>query len=389
MDSAHADVILLGGGLVGCLTALRLSDAGAQVILVERAGLLAGASRHNAGGIYAQLQPQFSSFSPEAQAGLRALAPLLARVRSGWEETVRRVGGQEHVRLTGGILVATDAAGEASLRSKNATEQAWGIPTTWWDARTLRQQIPALAPDVRGGSYCAEEGFALTHGFAEAVIRAVRESPVRVYTDAGEARAARDGRGWIVRSAAGPALHASALALTLGAHTDRVLEPLGLGLGISRLPLQVARCTAPLGMVPFFLRQAGARLSLKQYADGALIVGGGIAARQARTPFDTAVVPANFEPVLQRVARLFPGQPVSITGSASAFAAWTADGLPALGTLAEGLFVALGANGYTLAPVYAAVLTALAQGQPSPVEVDALAPARLRSGGHLYRPPDG
>ena len=24
-----------------------------------------------------------------------------------------------------------------------------------------------------------------------------------------------------------------------------------------------------------------------------------------------------------------------------------------------------------------------------PVEVDALAPARLRSGGHLYRPPDG
>ena len=72
-----------------------------------------------------------------------------------------------------------------------------------------------------------------------------------------------------------------------------------------------------------------------------------------------------------------------------AFAAWTADGLPALGALDSDVFIALGANGYTLAPVYAEVLSSLVQGHPSPIPLDDLDPARLRGEGLLYRPPDG
>ena len=59
--------------------------------------------------------------------------------------------------------------GRVQTAAKNDTELAWGISTTWWDAAELRSNIPALAADVRGGSYCAEEGFVLTHGFADAV----------------------------------------------------------------------------------------------------------------------------------------------------------------------------------------------------------------------------
>ncbi len=48
----EADVVVLGGGVVGVCTALYLTERGASVTLIERAGLAAGASYGNAGWIF-------------------------------------------------------------------------------------------------------------------------------------------------------------------------------------------------------------------------------------------------------------------------------------------------------------------------------------------------
>ncbi|MEE9198944.1 MAG: FAD-dependent oxidoreductase, partial [Dehalococcoidia bacterium] len=45
-----ADVVIVGGGIVGCSAAYFLSEAGAKVLIVERDGLGSGASGHGAGG---------------------------------------------------------------------------------------------------------------------------------------------------------------------------------------------------------------------------------------------------------------------------------------------------------------------------------------------------
>src|SRR2546422_4867988 len=51
------DVIVVGGGIIGCATAFELAQGGARVTLVERGELVAGASGRNHGLLLAPLDP--------------------------------------------------------------------------------------------------------------------------------------------------------------------------------------------------------------------------------------------------------------------------------------------------------------------------------------------
>lgn len=54
MDIKRADVVVIGGGIVGCSTALHLRKAGWDVILLERQHIGANASGRNGGGVRQQ-----------------------------------------------------------------------------------------------------------------------------------------------------------------------------------------------------------------------------------------------------------------------------------------------------------------------------------------------
>ena len=55
MDSA--DVVVIGGGIVGTSAAAFLADAGARVVLVEREGLASAASGANSGVVQHPFDP--------------------------------------------------------------------------------------------------------------------------------------------------------------------------------------------------------------------------------------------------------------------------------------------------------------------------------------------
>ncbi len=86
-DVSDSRVIVMGGGITGCLTACLLADAGVRVLLVERdARLMNGASRWNDGKIH--LGYTFTGTSSLATAslllqGAAAFFPTLERVTGG------------------------------------------------------------------------------------------------------------------------------------------------------------------------------------------------------------------------------------------------------------------------------------------------------------------
>src|SRR5436189_3792123 len=71
-----ADVIVVGGGVVGCAAAYELSRRGAKVTLLERSELAAGASGRNHGLLLSPLDP---AMVPMA----RASAALYDRIKGG------------------------------------------------------------------------------------------------------------------------------------------------------------------------------------------------------------------------------------------------------------------------------------------------------------------
>jgi D-hydroxyproline dehydrogenase subunit beta len=72
--SRSADVVVIGGGIVGCASAAIMADRGARVILVEREGIGAGASGRNLGAIQHPFDPVLGPLYHESLDRYRALA---------------------------------------------------------------------------------------------------------------------------------------------------------------------------------------------------------------------------------------------------------------------------------------------------------------------------
>jgi D-hydroxyproline dehydrogenase subunit beta len=72
--SRSADVVVIGGGIVGCAAAAIMADRGARVILVEREGIGAGASGRNLGAIQHPFDPVLGPLYHESLDRYRALA---------------------------------------------------------------------------------------------------------------------------------------------------------------------------------------------------------------------------------------------------------------------------------------------------------------------------
>lgn len=72
--SWSADVIVIGGGIIGCAAAAMVADRGARVILVERTGVGAGASGRNLGAVQHPFDPVLGPLYDESLERYRALA---------------------------------------------------------------------------------------------------------------------------------------------------------------------------------------------------------------------------------------------------------------------------------------------------------------------------
>src|SRR5687767_6323409 len=71
-----ADVVVIGGGIIGCAAAAVMADRGAAVVLVEETAIGAGASGRNLGAIQHPFDPVLAPLYVESLARYRALAGM-------------------------------------------------------------------------------------------------------------------------------------------------------------------------------------------------------------------------------------------------------------------------------------------------------------------------
>src|SRR6266542_4917178 len=117
----YADVVVVGGGVIGCSIARRLAQGGMAVVLVERDRPGAEASSAAAGILI-----------PEAKADVPAA--LLALWRRGLElypalmaAILEETGMPVEYRRTGRLVVALDDAEDEALVPRAAEQRAVGI----------------------------------------------------------------------------------------------------------------------------------------------------------------------------------------------------------------------------------------------------------------------
>ncbi len=313
-----ADVAVIGGGIAGLMCAWNLAEDGADVVLLEAGELGAQASGANAGSIHLQLQyPEFVAYG---EGWARAYVPALRMLSESltlWQGLSDRVGEDLGVGLAGGLVVARTDAQMRAIEAKARVEAEAGVETQVLGANELRAIAPYLGADAIGGGFCAREGKANPLRATPAIAAAALRAGARILRHTPVTGIEAVPGGYLLQTGARP-LTAGRVVNAAGAAAGRVAAMLGVSLDIGGFPLQVTVTEPVAPLIPHLVYSAAGKLSLKQVANGGLVIGGGWASG-VRANGDLAPIPANITGNMAMAAGVVPA-----TAAARAIRTWTA-----------------------------------------------------------------
>ncbi len=366
---AAPDMIIVGGGAIGCAIAYYLAGAGARVTILER-GEVGGEASGASAGILAPLELSLES------GPLFNLCLASMQLHPSLAETLGQETGIDVEYLRSGILrVALSDEDAGELRALVERQRPRGV-MQWVDPEALRRLEPRLAA-ARGGVYSPHlhqmNAHRLTQALAQAAVArgATLHQGVAVtgfVTSGSRVAGVRTGEGRMM---------AGQVVLAAGSWTAALGRRLGVTLPVKPMRGQMLAFpdfSSPLRYI--LLGEDGGYLAPK--ANGFLFVGAtveDVGFRKNTTAKGLAVlrrmaatlVPSlAYAEVASDWAGLRPGSP---------------DGLPILGPVPgwEGLSVASGhfRKGILLAPITGRLMAQwLAQGK-SEISLEPFSPARF------------
>src|SRR5262249_36058202 len=147
---AALQVVIVGGGVIGCSIAYHLTEAGVRdVLIIERGTLAGGATGICPGGIRQQF---------ESEADCR-----LAQRSVRFYEHINDILEPEApfcFERSGYLFLAYSEETLDRYRRNVTMQNGLGIPSRILDRSEIHDMLPRLACDgLVGGSYCAEDGF--------------------------------------------------------------------------------------------------------------------------------------------------------------------------------------------------------------------------------------
>jgi glycine oxidase len=364
----RADTVVIGAGVQGCAVALRLAQAGQQVVVLERSVPGAEASSA-AGGI---LSPGVEAVEPGpfydlCQASLERYAPFAAEVE-------RLSGLPVHLRGGGTLEVAFDDRVAQVLAGRAEALHRYGIAAEALDERQARDLEPALSPETRGALWFPAEASVDPRLLVRALSIAAARVGARFQSGAVRRIRVEGGRARGVVHEVG-VIDAGAVVLAAGSWTPLV-DGHGLPSGAVR---PVRGQIAVVDTRPPLLSRV--IFSDKGYvvprADGRVLCG----STMEDVGYERAVTADGLRHVLGLACEIAPALGrASYVESWSNFRPATPDGHPILGpATVEGLFYATGhhRNGILLTPISADAVSAAVLGRRPPVDLAPFSAARL------------
>lgn len=331
------EIVIVGAGVIGATCAFRLAQAGHGVTVIDRDGIATQASGRSFGWVNASF-----FLSPEHFA-------------------LRREGIAAHHRLEAeigayanwcGALVWDVTGDEAEAMAADLSAEGYAVERLTASQAAARE--PALANPPEGALFFAGEGAADPGDLARAALAAACGLGARAVTGlAVDGLQVDDGRVRGVRTAAGP-IAADMVLLAAGTATPGLLEPLSVALPMPPRPGLMLR-TAPTDRLINHVLVAPEG-EIRQAADGTILhpVVAGHQADDASAVADPLGVAAQAHARLQR---LFPGFTADWREVTVGWRPVPSDGLPAIGAVAPGAYVATMHSGATLAPIVAELVT--------------------------------
>lgn len=145
MYTTTADVVIVGGGVMGCAVAYYLAKAGVKSVVIERSDIGGEASGSNGGGIR------------QSARNLKEMSLAMESIRMYGELHEELGMDVEYVRK-GNLRLCTNAQEVEDMKKSVEKQQAAGLDVRMLDRKEVLDVNPYIGEMVVGASFCPTDG---------------------------------------------------------------------------------------------------------------------------------------------------------------------------------------------------------------------------------------
>src|ERR1700729_2013687 len=157
-----ASVVIVGGGVIGTSAAFHLAEAGADVVLIERAALGSGSTSKAAGGVRTQFSDVLN-------------IEIAKRSLDAFRDFGRRPGWEIDLKQVGYLFVLARPSDVEEFARSVALQNQLGLDSRILTAGETRTLCPLLAgDDVLAGAFSPRDGHAAPEGVVQGYAFAAR-----------------------------------------------------------------------------------------------------------------------------------------------------------------------------------------------------------------------
>ncbi len=364
IQNTACDVVIIGGGVIGCAAAYNLAKKGRSVTVLEREPNIGdGGSSRNGGGVR------------QSGRDARELPLAMYAVEHLWPQLSDELGADVEYVKRGNLRLGKTEAHLETLRGLAKMSQERGLDMKMIGPDEVREINPYLSDQVAGASWCPTDGHANPLRTTLAFYRAARALGVRFLTGV-EVKVLRKRRGKI-----------AAVETNMGTFTcDNVLLAAGLGsrpvaasVGID-IPMtgSLIECLVTEAEPHMFDQMLGVATGDfygHQTAHGSFVFGGSSGLEECNgafggRPTSSITAPAECRAIMGYIPRLADAKIVRT------WAGWedeSADGVPVISNIDEvpGLTIACAftGHGFGISPIVGLLLSELVCGEPTTLDV--------------------
>lgn len=339
MSANKADVIIVGGGIMGASAAFFLRKRGMSVILLERGLIGQQASGVNFGNTRRMGRP------------IEQL-PLSNRSRETWLKFNELFGEDVELLLNGHLRVGYTQAHEERMVTYAQDAQDHGLDMQMMSAKALHERFPYLGPEISAGCYAPHDGHANPRLAAPIIGRAAVREGAQVFENTEILSVEKEGEDFRVTAADGRTFRAPVALITAGAWGNRISASFGEPVPmIAKAPQMCVTEPVPYAIGPTIGAMADVFeqvVFFRQVARGNIVIGGG-----GHEPVDMENRRAYVNPSrtlfkLKNAPRVLPAfNHLNIIRVWSGIEGYMEDSRPAMGPSARvpGLYYAFGFSG--------------------------------------------
>ncbi len=365
----HADVLIVGAGVMGLSLAWALAKRGRRVVCFDRAEPGREASAATAGTLAVQNKPLAS-------------IPLTLLSLRMWGELKAELGQSVEFEVRGGIRIAESVDDHQRLRRSAAAQAEAGAPIEMLTKSEIASIAPYLSHRVEAASFCPLDAMSNPFLTVRALLGRCKDAGV-AFLFGREVSDISIGAGGSATLVAGDIVaHADAIVIAAGAWIPRLASRVGISLPITTKVQQVLITDIGACRVPHVVTHVRGNLTLKQQSvSGKVLVGGGWAGDGDSDTGTRRLLRESIIGNARAAVNAVPG-----LASARFLRGWTGfegrtpDKLPIIGAL-PGMrnlhVIGCASGGFTLSPAAGEVLAQQLCGEPLSVDLAPFSPARF------------